>query len=60
MCAEVERFEQYRKGGGVDGIGGAEALISHVIGKAVGVPCAHAPAFSPMEPGSTSHLCTCI
>jgi hypothetical protein len=40
-------FDAYRKGEGVDAIAGIEALISHTIVKKLGVPCAHAPAFSP-------------
>lgn len=44
-------FDAYRQGQGVDAIAGIEALISHTIVKYVGLPCAHAPAFSPdMEP----------
>jgi hypothetical protein len=34
----------YRAGRGVDSIGGAEAIISHLITKELGIPCAHAPA----------------
>ncbi|KAJ1438520.1 hypothetical protein B484DRAFT_324040 [Ochromonadaceae sp. CCMP2298] len=44
---DEELFAEYRAGRGVDAIAGAEALISHVIGKSLQVPCAHAPAFSP-------------
>lgn len=51
-------FQDYRSGQGVDGIAGAEALISRVIGKTLNVPCAHAPAFSPMEPGELSVICS--
>ena len=43
-----EMFAAYRSGDGVDAIAGAEALISHVITRRFGVPCAHAPAFEPM------------
>jgi hypothetical protein len=38
-------FKAYQQGLGVDAIAGAEALISHVITKALNIPCAHAPAF---------------
>lgn len=38
-------FKAYQQGKGVDAIAGAEALISHVITKALMIPCAHAPAF---------------
>jgi len=41
----ADMFSAYRLGQGVDAIAGAEALISHVITKYLGVPCAHAPAF---------------
>lgn len=41
-------LDAYRHGDGVDAIGGAEALISHLITHAVGVPCAHAPALPPL------------
>ena len=44
-------FDQYRKGIGVDAIAGAEALISHLITQRFLLPCAHAPAFSPMDAG---------
>ncbi len=48
---DAELFDAYRKGEGVDAIAGVEALISHAITKHLGVPCAHAPAFSPeVEP----------
>ena len=38
----------YRNGSGVDTLSGAEAVISHLIVKKLGVPCAHAPALSPL------------
>lgn len=37
----------YRQGQGVDPIGGAEAVISHLVVRTFGVPCAHAPALTP-------------
>ena len=43
------RFQAYREGNGVDGIAGAEAIISHIITKELMIPCAHAPAFEPTE-----------
>jgi hypothetical protein len=52
------RFQAYRQGEGVDGIAGAEALISHVITKKLGVPCAHAPAFLSMETGTVKMQCS--
>ncbi|CAM9742685.1 unnamed protein product, partial [Discosporangium mesarthrocarpum] len=47
----------YREGQGVDAVGGAEAIISHVMTQArstgstieLGVPCAHAPALPPID-----------
>ena len=38
----------YREGKGVDPIAGVEAVISHLISKFLKVPCAHAPALSPI------------
>ena len=43
-----EQAEQnYREGKGVDPIAGAEAVISHLIVREFGIPCAHAPMFTP-------------
>ncbi len=39
----------YREGKGIDPIAGVEAIISHLISKFLKVPCAHAPALSPIE-----------
>lgn len=47
----AEFFGDYRKGEGVDAIAGVEAIISRLISQRVGLPCAHAPAFSPMAVG---------
>ncbi len=38
----------YRHGQGVDPLAGAEAVISHLIVRTFGIPCAHAPALSPL------------
>jgi hypothetical protein len=38
----------YRHGTGVDPLAGAEAVISHLIVRTFKVPCAHAPALSPL------------
>jgi hypothetical protein len=38
----------YRHGQGVDPLAGAEAVISHLVVRTFGVPCAHAPALSPL------------
>ena len=48
---DAELFNAYREGEGVDAIAGVEALISHVITKKLGVPCAHAPAFDMRQAG---------
>lgn len=41
-------LQQYRAGCGVDPIAGAEAVISHLVVRHLGLPCAHAPALSPL------------
>jgi hypothetical protein len=41
-------LERYRHGQGVDPIGGAEAVISHLIVRTFEIPCAHAPALNPL------------
>lgn len=38
----------YRHGQGVDPLAGAEAVISHLVVRTFRVPCAHAPALSPL------------
>jgi hypothetical protein len=38
----------YRQGSGVDALAGAEAVISHLLSRELGLPCAHAPALSPL------------
>ena len=43
-------LEAYRHGAGVDGLAGAEAVISHLLSHHLGVPCAHAPALAPLPP----------
>ena len=42
-------LEAYRHGAGVDAIGGAEAIISHLVTQELSVPCAHAPALPPLD-----------
>ncbi len=39
----------YREGKGIDPISGVEAIISHLVSKFLKVPCAHAPALTPLE-----------
>lgn len=43
---EFEGEDNYSEGFGVDPVGGVEAIISHLVSYELGVPCAHAPAFS--------------
>jgi hypothetical protein len=43
-------LEAYRHGEGVDGLAGAEAVISHLLSRHLRVPCAHAPALKPLPP----------
>jgi Protein of unknown function (DUF3326) len=49
----TEALHNYRHGQGVDPLAGAEAVISHLIVRTFQVPCAHAPALSPLplDPG---------
>jgi hypothetical protein len=44
----AEILKDYRHGIGVDPLAGAEAVISHLIVRTFKVPCAHAPALSPI------------
>jgi hypothetical protein len=41
-------LHDYRHGSGVDPLAGAEAVISHLVVRTFKVPCAHAPALSPL------------
>ncbi|MBW4540050.1 MAG: DUF3326 domain-containing protein [Myxacorys chilensis ATA2-1-KO14] len=43
-----DALQDYRHGQGVDPLAGAEAVISHLIVRTFHVPCAHAPALSPL------------
>lgn len=43
-----EALVQYRHGQGVDPLAGAEAVISHLVVRTFHLPCAHAPALSPL------------
>jgi hypothetical protein len=43
-----EALAAYRRGAGVDALAGAEAVISHLLSRHLGVPCAHAPALDPL------------
>ncbi|NJN76406.1 MAG: DUF3326 domain-containing protein, partial [Synechococcaceae cyanobacterium RL_1_2] len=42
------QLQNYRQGVGVDPLAGAEAIISHLVVRQFGIPCAHAPALSPL------------
>jgi hypothetical protein len=44
----AEALQAYRHGSGVDPFAGAEAVISHAIVRQFKIPCAHAPALSPL------------
>ena len=46
---DSQSLQHYREGKGIDAISGAEAVISHTISKYLKVPCAHAPALTPIE-----------
>lgn len=43
-----EHLSEYRAGCAVDAIAGAEAVISHLLTRELGVPCAHAPSLPPL------------
>lgn len=43
-----EALAAYRQGNGVDALAGAEAVISHLLGRHLALPCAHAPALRPL------------
>ncbi|MDR9401895.1 MAG: DUF3326 domain-containing protein [Halothece sp. Uz-M2-17] len=45
---DAEALTTYRQGQGVDALAGAEAIISHLIVREFQIPCAHAPALSPL------------
>jgi hypothetical protein len=41
-------LQMYRQGQGVDPLAGAEAVMSHLVVRQFQIPCAHAPALSPL------------
>jgi hypothetical protein len=45
---DSDALYNYRQGQGVDPLAGAEAVISHLIVRTFQIPCAHAPALSPL------------
>ncbi|KAG0606897.1 hypothetical protein M758_9G176800 [Ceratodon purpureus] len=44
----INDLVDYRQGQGVDVLAGVEAVISHMVVREFGIPCAHAPALSPL------------
>ncbi|MDX2098258.1 MAG: DUF3326 domain-containing protein [Leptolyngbyaceae cyanobacterium bins.59] len=46
--SESDELQAYRQGNGVDPLAGAEAVISHLVVRTFQVPCAHAPALTPL------------
>ena len=46
---DSEALAAYRQGSGVDALAGAEAVISHLLSRQLGLPCAHAPALAPLS-----------
>ncbi|KAL1293863.1 hypothetical protein HN51_054542 [Arachis hypogaea] len=45
---DTDDVDDYRLGMGVDLLAGVEAVISHLVVKEFKIPCAHAPAMSPL------------
>ncbi|WP_353089692.1 DUF3326 domain-containing protein [Synechococcus lacustris] len=43
---DSSELQAYRCGAGVDALAGAEAIISHLLVRQLGIPCAHAPALA--------------
>tara|TARA_Y100001978_G_C23682709_1_gene429966 strand:- start:1038 stop:2090 length:1053 start_codon:yes stop_codon:yes gene_type:complete len=46
---DSDYLKNYREGKGIDVIAGVEAVISHLISKYLKLPCAHAPALTPIK-----------
>lgn len=46
---DEDMLAAYREGEGVDAIAGAEAVISHLVTRELGVPCAHAPGLPALD-----------
>lgn len=46
---EAKTLNAYRHGLGVDALGGAEAVISHLLVRHLKIPCAHAPALGSLS-----------
>ena len=47
---DAAALADYRHGCGVDAIAGAEAVISHLVVRELGLPAAHAPALGAIDP----------
>ncbi|KAF7132183.1 hypothetical protein RHSIM_Rhsim09G0099000 [Rhododendron simsii] len=45
---DIQDVDDYRQGMGIDVLAGVEAIISHLVVKEFQIPCAHAPALSPL------------
>lgn len=50
-----EVLQAYRQGQGVDMLAGAEAVISHLVVQQFQIPCAHAPALTPIPLDASLH-----
>ena len=50
---DADALQDYRQGQGVDPLAGAEAVISHLVVRTLQLPCAHAPALSPLPLDTT-------
>ncbi|XP_022841604.1 uncharacterized protein LOC111365352 isoform X2 [Olea europaea var. sylvestris] len=48
---DSDDIDDYRQGMGIDLLAGVEAVISHLVVKNYGIPCAHAPALLPLPLG---------
>ncbi|KAI8538947.1 hypothetical protein RHMOL_Rhmol09G0143000 [Rhododendron molle] len=45
---DIQDVDDYWQGMGIDVLAGVEAIISHLVVKEFQIPCAHAPALSPL------------
>ncbi|KAL5722002.1 hypothetical protein ACHQM5_005573 [Ranunculus cassubicifolius] len=50
---DIDDVDDYRQGKGIDLLAGVEAVISHLVVKEFQIPCAHAPAMSPLPISSS-------
>jgi len=56
---DEEMLQAYREGEGVDAVGGAEAILSHLVVQQLQVPCAHAPGLPPLDVDEGVHPRAC-